>query len=87
LTLDAASEKTVKVSYETDDRTATAPSDYVEKSGTVTFVPGITSRMVPVAIVGDLAVEPTETFRLLLTGAQNAQLLDSSGRGTILDDD
>ena len=31
--------------------------------------------------------EATETFRLLVTGAQNAAVLDGSGRGEIVDDD
>ncbi len=87
LRLDAPSGKTVKASYETDDRTATAPSDYLERFGTVTFNPGVTARAVPIAIVGDLTAEQTETFRLLLTGALNAQLLDGSGRGEIVDND
>jgi hypothetical protein len=87
LTLDAPSGKTVKVSYETDDRTATAPSDYLERFNTITFNPGVITRTVSIPIVGDLTVEQTETFRLLLTGVQNAQLLDSSGRGEILDND
>jgi hypothetical protein len=87
LALDGPSGKTVKASYETDDRTATAPSDYLEKFDTVTFNPGVTTRTVPIAIVGDLTPEQTETFRLLLTGAQNAELLDTSGRGEILDND
>ena len=56
-------------------------------SGTKTFTPGVTSVPVAVPIVGDLAAEPTETFKLLVTGTQNAQLLDSLARGTILDDD
>ena len=87
LALDEPSAKRVKASFETDDRTATTPSDYAEKDGTVSFAPGVVARNVSVAIRGDLNAEPTETFRLLTTGAQNATVLDGSGRGEIVDDD
>jgi hypothetical protein len=87
ISLEQPSGKTVRASFETDDGTATAPGDFTHTSGLTTFGPGVTSRPVDVPIVGDTAVEATETLRLLITGTENAQLLDSLGRGTILDND
>jgi hypothetical protein len=40
-----------------------------------------------VTIVGDRVSEPNESFFLNLTGAQNAQIADPQGVGTILNDD
>ena len=36
---------------------------------------------------GDVSAEPNETFFVLLNSPHNAQLLDASAAGTILNDD
>jgi Ca2+-binding RTX toxin-like protein len=87
LTLSTASTQTISVQYATADGTATAGSDYTAKTGTVTFNPGETSKMVDVGVSGDTTVESTETFRLNLSGAVNATLATSFGTGTIVNDD
>jgi len=43
---------------------ATAGEDYAPVSGLLTFAPGQTTEQVSVAVIGDTAAEPTETFRL-----------------------
>ena len=62
LTLSSPSSNSVTVNYQTVNGTATQPGDYQSGSGTITFAPFATSRVVPVTIVGDLALEPNETL-------------------------
>src|SRR5205823_5536883 len=88
VTLSNPSSQTVTVHYATADGTATvADNDYVAASGTVTFAPGVTSKVVAVTINGDTKVEADETFVVNLTSPVNATLADSSATGTILNDD
>src|SRR5207249_6075096 len=47
-TLSIASGKTVTVDYATADGTATSPADYNSTSGTLTFLPGETSKNINV---------------------------------------
>lgn len=57
-------------------------------TGTVTFQPGETRKLVLIDILEDTVVEPEEQFQLDLTGAQNANLSSSSTIDvTIKDDD
>ncbi|MBV6782890.1 autotransporter domain-containing protein [Xanthomonas campestris pv. trichodesmae] len=87
VSLSAASGQTVTVNYATADGTATAGSDYVARSGTLTFAPGVTAQGVAVTVNGDTAVEPNETFSVGLSGASNATIARATGTGTILNDD
>ncbi len=87
VSLSAASGQTVSVNYATADGTATAGSDYVARSGTLTFAPGTTAQGVAITINGDTAVEPNETFSVGLSGASNAAIATATGTGTILNDD
>jgi hypothetical protein len=87
VSLSPASSQTVTVQYATADNTATAGSDYVGTSGTVTFAPGDTSKPVSVTINGDTSLEPAETFFVNLTSPTNSTIGDSQGVGTITDDD
>jgi hypothetical protein len=83
----APSSKTITVNYSTTNVTATAGSDYNSASGGLTFAPGQVSQPIDVAVLGDTVVEGDESFFVNLSGAANATLNDSQGRGTILDDD
>lgn len=74
VTLSAASALTVTVDYATSDRTATAGSDYLIATGTLTFAPGITSQTFSVAINDDTLDEPEETVRLSLSNENGATL-------------
>jgi hypothetical protein len=86
--LAAAYDQTVTVKYSTQDWSATAGSDYVAKSGTLTFLPGETSKTVSVAIKGDTKKEYDEVFMLVLEDASpNSYIENYSGGGYILNDD
>jgi hypothetical protein len=87
VSLSAASGQTVTVNYATANDSATAGSDYVAASGTLTFPPGSTTQSLPVTVNGDTAMEPTETFFVNLSGATNATIADAQGVGTIDNDD
>ena len=91
VTLSAASGRTVKVGYATEDGTAKEPGDYAETAGTLTFAAGQTRRTVAVALVDDTLDETDETLRLTLSGPSNAGLAGGvtslTATGTIADDD
>jgi hypothetical protein len=87
VTLTAPSALPVTVAWTTANVTATAPSDYVGASGTLTFAPGQTAKTVSITAKGDTTLESTETFRLLLTNPSNATLGQGIGMATIVDDD
>ncbi|MCD0278310.1 putative Ig domain-containing protein [Xanthomonas melonis] len=87
VSLSAASGQTVTVNYATADGSASAGSDYVAGSGTLTFAPGVTAQNVTVTVNGDTTVEPDETFSLGLSGASGATIARATGTATILNDD
>jgi uncharacterized membrane protein YciS (DUF1049 family) len=87
VTLSAASGQTVTVNYATANGTATAGSDYVARSGTLTFIAGTTTQTIPVTINGDTTREANETFFVNLSGASNATIADNQGLGTIVNND
>jgi VCBS repeat-containing protein len=85
--LSTPSPQTVTVSYATRDNTAVAGSDYTARSGTLTFNPGQLQQAVDVTVLGDLVVEPDETFFFELSNATNADITDAQAVGTIVNDD
>jgi uncharacterized repeat protein (TIGR01451 family) len=85
--LSSPSTQTVRVAWATEDALATAGIDYLAASGTVSFAPGQTLRTIPVSVLGDAEVEPSETFVVRLSAPENAALDVSEGIGFILDDD
>ena len=87
VTLSAASTQTVTVQYATANGTANAGDDFVDKTGTLTFAPGITSKSVAITINGDTTVEPDEDFTINLTAPTNAAIADAQGLGSIINDD
>ena len=87
VTLSAASDKTVTVEYATSDGSATQPSDYTQKTGTVTFQPGATQATVEVVVNGDTTPEADETLTVTLSNPSNVDIQDGSATGTINDDD
>ena len=87
VTLSAASASTVTVNFATADGTATAGSDYVATSGTLSFAPGIVTQTITVSVVGDTASEPNETFTVNLSSPTNATIVAATGVGTIVNDD
>ena len=87
VTLSAPTFDTVTVDYFTSDGTAQAGVDYVPLSGTLTYQPGETNKVLIVQAIGDLLPEPDETLTLNITNAQYASIIVSQANGTILNDD
>ncbi|MBW4648779.1 MAG: DUF4347 domain-containing protein [Kastovskya adunca ATA6-11-RM4] len=87
VTLSAASGLPVTVNYATANDTAINPTDYTAVTGTLTFVPGETTKTISVPIVGDAVNESDEKFFVYLSDASNAAIAKSQAIGTILNDD
>lgn len=93
VTLSAASAQTVKVNYLTVpafltvNSTATKGVDFENVSGTVTFLPGETSKTINIPVKGDLIDEFEQFFFVALTTPINAVISDGKGLGTIVDND
>src|SRR5438445_2217153 len=87
VSLSNPSSQTITVNYATANGTATAGSDYVAESGTLTFAPGQTTRTIAIVVNGDTLNEPTETFFVNLSAPVNPTIADNQGLGTILDND
>jgi hypothetical protein len=77
----------VTVAYATTDEDAVAGADYVAASGVITFPPGVTERILSVAVLGDAIVEDQENFKLNLSAPGAAILAASIVNGRIEDDD
>ncbi|MDE5094452.1 MAG: FG-GAP-like repeat-containing protein [Trichodesmium sp. St11_bin5] len=87
VTLDDASNKTVKVNYATANSSAKAGKDYRKTTGTLTFKPGQTQKKINVPIFGDTIVEKNEKFQLNLSKPKNGKIKDKRGIATIRNDD
>jgi hypothetical protein len=79
--------KTVTVNYATVDGTAIAGSDYVAASGTLTFAPGVVTKLIPITITGDTVGEPTKQFFIDLSQPVAALLGQARATATITNDD
>lgn len=97
ISLSQASGFPVTVQYTTQAGSATegtapntpAGADYigVTTPQTVTFNPGETSKTITIDILGDLAIEQSENFSVVLANPTGATLAQATGTGTITDDD
>jgi hypothetical protein len=87
VTLSPAASQTVMVTASTVDGTATAGSDYVPGTTTLTFSPRVVRQTVRVAVKGDRVWEDDETLTVRLSNAVNATIVHGDGVGTILNDD
>jgi large repetitive protein len=89
VTLSAAYDQAVTMSFRTVDGTATtSDSDYIARTGTLTFAPGETTKTITIEVKGDGKKEADETFYLDLFGnSGNSLVTKSRGIGTILNDD
>ena len=87
VTLSEASTNAVTVDYATADGTATQPDDYQQTQGTLNLGANQTTATATVPVRGDTADEPDESFSVLLSNAQNAEIADGQGSATIVDDD
>ena len=87
VTLHRAASGPVTVDYATEDRTASAGADYQALAGTLTFAAGETAKTVAVALLDDAVDEGRETFRLRLSNAAGARILDDRATGEIRNTD
>ena len=87
MTLHRAASGPVTVDYATEDRTATAGADYQALAGTLTFAAGERTKTVEVALLDDAVDEGRETFRLRLSNAAGARILDDRATGEIRNTD
>ena len=89
VTLSAAYDQAVTMSYRTVNGTATtSDSDYVAKTGSLTFAPGETTKTISIEVKGDSKKEANETFYLDMFGnSSNSLFTKYRGIGTILNDD
>ena len=85
----SATTQSASVNFATMDSVATtADNDYVATSGTLTFLPGETSKTISVQVNGDSRAEFNETFLVQLSGAVNATVAgNGQGFATIIDGD
>jgi hypothetical protein len=88
VTLSTPSVQVVTVNYATANGTATAGSDYVASSGTVTIPAGSTTATINIPINGDTNIEFNETFTVTLSNATNVAFISNPVTNvTILNDD
>jgi hypothetical protein len=89
VTLSAAYDQAVTMSYRTVNGTATtSDNDYVARTGTLTFAPGETTKTITIEVKGDSKKEAYETFYLDLFGlSSNALFTKTRGVGMIVNDD
>lgn len=85
VSLSRASNQTISVQFATTNVTALEPADYTTASGSLTFAPGETSKVITIATAHDEVREVDETFLVSLSQPQNARLSDASGTGIISD--
>jgi hypothetical protein len=87
VSLDRPSSQQITTNWTTVDGTATAGSDYVGASGSLTFNPGQIWQYIPVTINGDTQTEQKERFTVQLSGVHHAVPGNKIGPITILNDD
>src|SRR5206468_5645999 len=85
--LNTTSAVPVTVLFATAPGTATNANDYVSRSGTFTFAPGVTVTNLRVTLGGDVAYEADEYFYVNFFNPNNATLVRTQAIGTILNDD
>lgn len=79
----AAGSSQITASYTTEDGTATAATDFISKTGTVTIAPGQTETFVEVQVVGRKLNKSTQQFYVKLSNASGAQLQKDKATATL----
>jgi hypothetical protein len=91
VTLSTALAADLSVAYATSAGTATAGADFTTTSGTLVIPAGVTTKNLPIVVTGDQTVEPDETLTMTLTmtlgNGVGTKVLQSTGAGTITNDD
>ena len=83
VSLNRPSDRTVTVSYTTEDGTATAGSDYTTTAGSITLVAGQSEQTVSVPVIEDPGDSGPEIVVLRLSSPADAILYGEYGIGTI----
>jgi len=83
LKLSAISVKQVSVGWTTVNGTATAPTDFVQASGTAVFAAGTTVRSIPLSVNGNWVIGAGRAFQIALANPVNATLDTSAVNITI----
>jgi hypothetical protein len=87
ISLSLASTFPITITYATADNSATAGADYIATNSSVVIPAGANSGNISIVVIGNMTVEPDETFTITLTSAQNGTIVDGTAVGTILNDD
>jgi len=88
VTLSGSISQVSTIDFTTVDGTATAGTDYVATSGTLTFNPGDTTATIRVPVLGDLSNEYTEAFSVRLSHPTGDFIFSGqTATATILDND
>ena len=88
VSLSEAALSPVTVWYQTGDGTATAADrDYLAATGTLTFLPGETTKQVRIAVTGDVKPEAAESFTVVLSSPTSAKIARARGTAVIRNDD
>lgn len=87
VSLSAPNKDPVTVNFATSNGSATAGTDYVASTGTVTFPSNSVSQTIAVLVNGDAIFENDETINLNLTNPTGATIAQGFAVGTITDDD
>ena len=85
LSLSQPAQADVRFKILTIDETAIGNSDYTVREGTRVITAGEVEKTIWIATNDDARSEPDETFRLQISDAINADIADSSGQVTIVD--
>ena len=85
VSLNRAFGQAITVSYQTEDGTATAGSDYTATSGSLTFDAGQTEKTVSVPVLENLGDNGPEIVVFRLSSPSGAILSDEYAMGTIID--
>ena len=87
VSLNEPSNHPVTLNYATRDGSALAGLDYVSSSGFLSIEPGDVTQTITIDVTGDTIHEATENFYIDLLGIAGAIAGDTTGLGTINDDD
>jgi hypothetical protein len=82
-----ATSTTVTVAYSTKNGSALAGTDYVAANGSLNFAPGNIMKKITVNIIGDKLAEGDKTFEIVLSNPSGANIANSTGTVTIVNDD
>lgn len=71
------------IRFATSNLTATAASDYLAKTGVLTFRPGETNKTITLQILNDSILDPGESFQVWLTAAIGETALGTNAAATL----